>query len=88
MNYKNGKDILPTELLDEIQKYISGEMIYIPKRTNSKARWGQLSGMRHQVNSRNTEIRESYRNGVSVNELTESFCLSESSIKKIIYNSR
>ena len=31
MNYKNATQILPQELLTQIQKYIDGEFIYIPR---------------------------------------------------------
>ena len=30
MKYKNAQDILPDQLLRELQKYVSGETIYVP----------------------------------------------------------
>ena len=39
MGYKNGKDVLPCELLQELQKYVQGELIYIPKEDNVRAGW-------------------------------------------------
>ena len=32
LSYINGKNVLPKELLEEIQKYVEGEIIYIPKK--------------------------------------------------------
>ena len=32
MKYKNAVAVLPTELIEEIQKYIQGEFLYIPKK--------------------------------------------------------
>lgn len=32
LGYKNGKEILPEELTQQIQKYVDGENIYIPAR--------------------------------------------------------
>ena len=36
MKYKNAKDIFPENLLRQIQKYVSGELIYIPSDTQKK----------------------------------------------------
>ena len=86
MKYKNGKDVLPPELLKEVQKYLCGELLYIPRKDDSRATWGQHSGLREQVFSRNCRIVESYRTGKSVSDLTDEYCLSEASIRKIIYS--
>ena len=88
MKYANGKDVLPPELLKEVQKYLNGEMLYIPKAEDNHAAWGELSGFREQVVRRNHSILASYRQGVSVPELIEKFCLSEASIRKIIYTNK
>ncbi len=88
MNYRNGKDVLPPELLEEVQKHLCGEMLYIPKRDEVKASWGQLSGLKEQVYLRNVQIVNLYNDGATVTELIKDFCLSEASIRKIIYNHR
>lgn len=85
MRYRNGKDVLPPDLLQEVQKYLCGELLYIPKRDDIRASWGQLSGIKEQVDKRNVRIVESYRKGKSVDDLTDEYCLSEASIRKIIY---
>ncbi|TCL75175.1 Mor transcription activator family protein [Hydrogenispora ethanolica] len=84
MVYRNGKEILPAELLSELQKYVQGEAIYIPKQEPRRAGWGELSGARDSIRSRNREIWSMYREGVSVADLVQRFHLSEDSIKKII----
>ena len=86
MKYVNARDVLPPDVLSEIQKYLCGELIYIPKRESEKAGWGQINGTRNQVFMRNLSIAEAYRGGESVYELMDRFCLSEASIRKIIYN--
>ncbi len=88
MIYKNGKEILPAELLTELQKYVQGEIIYIPKREPERAGWGQLNGTRDHIRSRNREICSLYHGGLSVAELIRRFHLSEDSIKKIINRSK
>ena len=46
MRYLNASDILPDELLREIQKYTQGEAIYIP-REQERRKWGESSGSRN-----------------------------------------
>ena len=36
MKYRNAADIFPDELLAEIRKYSSGELIYIPEESQTK----------------------------------------------------
>lgn len=36
MKYENAKDILPAKLLEEVQKYVEGKVIYIPKMRNRR----------------------------------------------------
>ncbi|MFZ5353060.1 MAG: CD3324 family protein [Bacillota bacterium] len=84
LSYKNGKDILPERLLKELQKYIQGELIYIPKNDNVRAGWGENNGTRKLISQRNHEIYMLYKNGYTVYELTDRYSLSEDSIRKII----
>jgi hypothetical protein len=45
MRYQNASDVLPDELLREVQKYAAGETLYFPKDTERK-KWGEESGAR------------------------------------------
>ena len=85
MRYRNAREALPPELLKEVQKYARGETLYIPREDNARAAWGALSGIRAEMLDRNCYIARRYREGCSVDNLTEEFRLSESSIRKIIY---
>lgn len=60
MCYKNGKDILPEKLLRELQKYIQGETIYIPK-TEERKGWGESNGTKRAIRERNLEIYKLYK---------------------------
>lgn len=84
MNYKNGREVLPPRLLEELQQYIQGELLYIPKPEQARTPWGELSGSRLSLNIRNQEIYDDYCNGQSVKVLATSYHLSEESIRKII----
>lgn len=88
MAYKNGKDILPDNLLKQLQEYIQGEIIYIPKKEQQRAGWGENNGTRLIIQRRNIEIFRLYESGLSVSELIERFHLSEDSIRKIIIRIR
>ena len=86
MRYVNARDVLPPDVLDEVQKHTCGVLIYIPKKDCEKAKWGQINGTRALVSMRNHCIMEAYRNGTTIEELMEVYCLSEASIRKIIYS--
>ncbi len=85
MKYENASDILPEELLKEIQKYAAGKLLYIPSGEEKKA-WGEASGYRAQLKKRNRMIRNKYAHGLTISELADEYYLSLDSIKKIIYS--
>lgn len=85
MRYLKASDVLPDELLREVQKYIQGETLYIP-RENERKKWGENSGSRNYYLERNLEIQKKYRElGRSIQELAAEFHLSVESIRKIIF---
>ena len=87
MKYTNAAEILPSRLLQEIQCYIEGELLYIPK-SESKQEWGAVSGSKRFYSERNSRIRELFYGGMSVEKLAEKFGLSDGTIKKIIYQKK
>ena len=85
MKYRNAADIFPAELLNEIQKYASGELIYIPQSSERKD-WGSASGAKTFYVERNSEIRRKYQeNGKKIGELAIEYGLSTDSIRRILY---
>ena len=82
--HKNARDILPDRLLRELQEYISGETLYIPK-VQEKKPWGEMSGARSYYKQSNAEIRKKYAGGSKIEDLGEEYHLSCDSIRKIIY---
>jgi len=85
MKYRNASDVLPDKLIKEIQKYTSGEAIYIPSHKERK-RWGSESGARTFYSERNGEIRKKYYEGSSIDLLSDEYNLSVETIRKIIYS--
>ncbi|MCM3740860.1 CD3324 family protein [Oceanobacillus luteolus] len=88
MQYKNAKEVLPPSLLKEMQKYIQGDLIYIPKAKKERAAWGEVSGSRALIAKRNEEMFQLYRDGITFEELEQKFHLSIDTIRKIIYKMR
>ena len=84
MVYKNARGVLPDALIEEIQKYVDGESIYIPAKTEEKAEWGHRNGTKARYATRNAEIRALFECNVSVSELSERFYLSSDTVRKII----
>ena len=85
MRYVKAETILPDSLVREIQKYIQGEYVYIPSENTSRKKWGEKSGHRDYIRSRNEEICSKHKNGYAIADLAEEFYLSIDSIKKIVY---
>lgn len=85
MKYRNASEILPDELLKELQKYASGEVLYVPSPKGRK-KWGTDSGARVFYEQRNEEIRYKYfKQHSTLDNLCDEYNLSEETIKKIIY---
>lgn len=85
MKYRKASDIFPDELLREIQKYSSGELIYIPKKSERKS-WGANSGARTFYVQRNHEIRSKFRyQKKGIGELAAEYSLSPETVRKIVY---
>ena len=86
MKYRNATDIFPDELLAEIQKYSSGELIYIPESVQNKKAWGEKSGSREFYIKRNAQIRQQHAEGKSIAQLADDFALSTDFIRRILYS--
>ncbi len=85
MKYRNASEVLPDKLLKEIQKYASGEALYIPADGKRK-KWGSGTGARVYYQQRNEEIRYKYfHQKMEITELIEEYGLSDETIRKILY---
>lgn len=85
MKCRNASEVLPDELLKEIQKYAAGETLYIPS-DGSRKKWGSGSGARVYYSQRNEEIREKYfQYKMNLEILAEEYGLSVETIRKIVY---
>lgn len=39
MSYMRANEVLPADVLAVVQQYAEGQMLYIPKKTDSKRAW-------------------------------------------------
>ena len=69
MKYENANDILPKDLLEQVQKIAGGRLLYIPIAGDKKL-WGEKTGNRSRVKMRNHEIREKFASGASTDTLS------------------
>ena len=86
MKYRNVNEILPPELVEEIQKYIQGESVYIPKK--DKITRKAPTEYKIELEKRNTRIYKMHLEGMSNDKLAENFSLAQSSIRRIIIEQR
>ncbi len=85
MKYINAADVLPEELLKEIQMYVTGDLIYIPNK-NVHKRWGEKSGSRTYYTKRNKDMKNKYKEGLSLSQLSEMYGLALDTVRKILYS--
>ncbi|RDU25183.1 CD3324 family protein [Anaerosacchariphilus polymeriproducens] len=84
MGYKNVRELLPEELIRQIQKYIDGENVYIPRKEENRKSWGDGTNTKKLVNSRNKEIYQKYQLGYRVTDLSNEYHISTQGIYKIL----
>ena len=84
MKYRKASEVLPDELLKEVQKYVNGEALYFPKYKERK-KWGENSGAKNLYKQRNEEIRDKYLQKITFETLSQEYCLSIETIRKIVY---
>lgn len=82
MSYVRAEAVLPQELIETIQQYVSGTNIYIPCK--EKKSWGSETNSPSYYKNRNDEICKKHTVGISVNVLAEEYSLSAKSIQRII----
>ncbi len=85
MSYINAEDVLPKNLIDEIQKYIDGQLMYIPRKNENVLSWGEKNGTKVKLAERNQMIVNRFYSGETITELSQAYYLSEKRIQGIIH---
>ena len=84
MKYKKAQDVLPQYMIEDLQKYIEGGCLYIPKKEENKKSWGENTSTKDELNKRNKEIAKKHKNGKTIEELADEYYLTGYSIRRII----
>ncbi|MFV0393623.1 MAG: CD3324 family protein [Coprobacillaceae bacterium] len=84
MGYIKAKEILPRELIEEIQKYVDSEMIYIPRKESKRKNWGDKTNTKEVLTKRNYHIYQDYQAGMSISKLVDKYFLVDKSIQRIL----
>ena len=84
MSYIKAEEILPEELIRQIQEYADGVYIYIPRKPGTRRAWGQRTDYKAELIIRNDRIRTDYAAGESIATLSRKYHLSEKSIRRIL----
>lgn len=84
MSYRHSIDLLPKELIEQIQEYIDGQVIYIPKKKENMKYWGKNTDTKEVLAMRNFCIFQDYNNGITIKQLAKKYFLCEKSIQRIL----
>lgn len=85
MSYVNAVEVLPEDLIREIQKYVDGKVLYIPRKSENSVAWGEKSGAKGNLAKRNKEIVSRFYSGETIAELGKVYFLSEKRVRGIIH---
>jgi len=86
VSYIKAEDILPEDLIRQIQEYADGVTLYIPRKPGTRHTWGQETDYKTELKVRNDRIRRDYAGGTGVAALSRKYHLSEKSIRRILQN--
>ena len=84
MRYLKAEDVLPAELLVQVQRYADGVYLYIPRRADHRQNWGSSTRYREELRQRNESIRFLNREGMTTEELADRFHLSVKTIQRVL----
>ena len=84
MGYIRAEEILPVEIIKQIQKYVDGTNIYIPRKQENRQKWGEKTSYRCELQNRNRLIYKDHLAGITTRELARDYYISEKSIQRII----
>lgn len=84
MKYINAAEVLPNHLLNEIQRYVNGDVLYIPS-VKKEIKWGEKNGTRQFFQNRNRVIKQKFLIGDTIEQLAIEFGLAYETVRKIVY---
>lgn len=88
MRYARAQDILPAELLAQLQQYVDGAYLYIPRKEENKLAWGERTHSKSETAARNFAIFQEAESGKDTAELARTYFLTEKTIRRILLEER
>lgn len=88
MRYASAQDILPAGLLEELQKYIDGAYLYVPRKQENRLAWGDRTRSKAETAARNQLIFQRFCQGETAAQLAGAFFLTEKTVRRIIAQER
>lgn len=88
MRYARARDILPAGLLQQLQEYVDGAYLYIPRKEEHKLAWGERTHSKSETAARNLAIFQEAEAGRDVVSLAKDYFLTEKTIRRILLEER
>lgn len=88
MRYARAQDLIPAELLAQLQQYIDGAYLYVPRKQENRLSWGERTQSKRETAQRNAAIFEDAKRGDPIEVLAGRYFLSEKTIRRILLNER
>ncbi len=88
MRYIKAADVLPEELLREVQRYADGAYLYIPRVSENRLSWGDRTRSKEETARRNRDIYARFQAGEGPRELAGAYFLTEKTVRRIILAQR
>ena len=88
MKYVNAKDVLPKEIIKQLQDYVEGCYVYIPKKEDAIKSTDKKTEYRIELEKRNEHIYLKHLQNWSHGQIAKLYHLSLPSIRRIIFEQR
>lgn len=88
MRYIKAQDVLPEELLRQIQQYADGAYLYVPRAQENRLSWGDRTRSKDETAMRNRDIYRRWQEGEDPARLAGAYFLTEKTIRRIILQER
>lgn len=88
MRYVKARDVLPKKLLLELQQYVDGAYLYVPRKQENRLSWGERTHSKAETARRNREIYLRYLEGRCPAALAGDYFLTEKTVRRIILEER
>ena len=88
MRYIRAQDVLPADLLNQLQQYVDGAYLDSPRREENRLAWGQRTNSKSETAGRNREIYRRALAGETAAQLAEAYFLTEKTIRRILLEER